>query len=621
MAMKVRNSNAVTSSQTRFSAAPMSDLEFSKLVDNPRLLTTLNAGDIVPVYCAEVLPHDTFSIDLDFITRQATLAVPVMGELVQDYYAFFVPNRVVNKSWNNVMGENTSGTWTAPEISLAPLVKPGMYATNNVQVPIGSVADYYGFPTQAPISLDILAQCHDLKFRGYVEIYNRYFRDENYQPPIPYTKLNAYNGFFQNTNTLISLFPGNSSISTSKEADGSYIAGGSFVKEVAGEGGYVGTPQDMPTMRTGFCALNLPLKANKIHDYFTSVLPSPQKGERVAVPIQGFVPLNTTDGVLSVMDNPLQFSNDLFEQGFETPLILKHDNTVATSDLSEVGEFATDQVIQATNLFADLKNAGVSVSVDDLRMSSSVQRVYELMARGGSRYVELINSFFGLDTDNPFNDIPTFLGHFRRDLDLFQTAQTSATPDGDGTPQGNLAAFGYTNKDGKLFTKTFLEHGYIHIFTVIRHKNIYSTMIDRDNFRMSMLDFYQPPLANISEQPVYTRQINPFASNATDGVWGYQEAWSEYRYEPSRCSGYMRNRGAVGTSADDLSVWNYADTMYPSTQVIANGEWLKSNTADVVARSTALSEREAPQFKLLINFHITKERPLPCYSVPGADIF
>lgn len=145
MAMKVRNSNAVTSSQTRFSAAPMSDLEFSKLVDNPRLLTTLNAGDIVPVYCAEVLPHDTFSIDLDFITRQATLAVPVMGELVQDYYAFFVPNRVVNKSWNNVMGENTSGTWTAPEISLAPLVKPGMYATNNVQVPIGSVADYYGF--------------------------------------------------------------------------------------------------------------------------------------------------------------------------------------------------------------------------------------------------------------------------------------------------------------------------------------------------------------------------------------------------------------------------------------------------------------------------------------------
>lgn len=621
MAMKVRNSNAVTSSQTRFSAAPMSDLEFSKLVDNPRLLTTLNAGDIVPVYCAEVLPHDTFSIDLDFITRQATLAVPVMGELVQDYYAFFVPNRVVNKSWNNVMGENTSGSWTAPEISLAPLAKLGMYANGRVQIPIGSVADYYGFPTQAPLSIEILSQCHDLKFRGYLECYNRYFCDQNYQPIIPYTKLNAYNGFFQPANSLISLFNGNSDISPSKASDGSYEGGGSFVKETVGEGGYFGNYQDMPTMRTSFSALGKPLKANKIHDYFTSVLPTPQKGERVAVPIQGFVPLNTTDYQLSTMDYPLLMSNADFDQGRETPLILKYDNTVGTADVTESGEFLTDGVIQATNLFADLQNAGVSVSVDDLRMSSAVQRVYELMARGGSRYVELINSFFGLDTDNPFNDIPTFLGHFRRDLDLFQTAQTSATPDGDGTPQGNLAAFGYTNKDGKLFTKTFLEHGYIHIFTVIRHKNIYSTMIDRDNFRMSMLDFYQPPLANISEQPVYTRQINPFADTAIDGVWGYQEAWAEYRYEPSRCSGYMRNRGAVGTSADDLSVWNYADTMYPVTQRIANGEWLKSNTADVVSRSTALSEREAPQFKLLINFHITKERPLPCYSVPGADIF
>lgn len=228
----------VTTGVTRFTKSPMADVEFSRMVANPRWFLDMNAGDIVPVYYSEVLPHDTFSVDLDFVLRQATVLFPTMGSMNVDFYAYFVPNRIINDSWKNVQGENTSGFWTAPEVSLAPL-----YAgVSDVQIPIYSVADLYGFPTQLPIKAEYLQRCNDLKFRGYLEIYNTYFRDENYQPPVPYSKLNVYNGFLTPTRSLISLNPEadpyggtDDPISPDTPADGS-VYDGAVIKSVYGDG-------------------------------------------------------------------------------------------------------------------------------------------------------------------------------------------------------------------------------------------------------------------------------------------------------------------------------------------------------------------------------------------------
>lgn len=619
--MSSKYTQSVTSGKTHFSSAPMAELEFSIMTDNPQHLTTFSAGDIVPVYCAEVLPHDTFKIDLDFVTRQATVAVPVMGQLVQDFYAFFVPNRIVNKSWKNVMGENTSGSWIAPSVSLAPLVTADRGLT--YKVPVGSIADYYGFPTQLSIPYTVLGQCHDLKFRGYLEIINNFFRDENYQPPYAYSKLNVYNGFFEPDGSEYSL-DGKSGLFVPNltESDGSF-AGGSIVKELFGDGSTNIQGVGGLNKKTSYSMLNRPIKANKLHDYFTSVLPSPQKGRQVALPVRGFAPLNTTDNV-SIFDKNLKLSSssilgnngDIRNLGINITDNYSGD-VVATADHASGTTFAN---INGSNVVADLGQSGVAISVTDLRLSSAIQRVYEILGNGGSRYTEFINSFFGITVDNPFDDIPMFLGHFRRDLDLFQTAQTSASPSGDvgaGTPQGNLTAYGYTNKGGNFFHKTFNEHGYIHIFTVIRHRNVYPAFLSRDNFRLSMLDFYSYPLANISEQPVYTREINPFNEPSVEnpGVFGYQEAWAEYRYEPDRVSGYMRP--GIDQS---LAMWNYADD-FSSDLISADGEFMFSNTEDVVSRSTAIQDRAYPQFKCQLMFHITKERAMPVYSIPGADIF
>lgn len=614
----------VATGKTHFVKTPVVDVEHSKQVVYPRLDTTFNAGDLIPVYCNEVLPGDTFSMDIESVVRLSTLKVPFSGELYLDIYAFFVPNRVVNESWKNVQGENTSGYWVAPEVSLCPLYS--LKKSSAVAVPVGSVADYYGFPTQGSIPASVLHQCNDLKFRGYLEIYNNYFRDQNYQPPIPYSKLNVYNGFFESLGSTINYSGSTGDVYSSGSADGSY-PDGAIVKAVAGSG------SDIPTITTqsfptSWSALDAPLKANKMHDYFTSGLPSPQKGPEVVMSLSGQLPV--TFGF-----NP----EPNYYQGDYMKLLLSSDITggsaytlgiAASPRMSEDQGITRDATVRAntygggdddinlgvlvkgTNLSGEVDLTGVGLSIDELRMSSAVQRVYETLARGGSRYIEYIASMFGIETENPFKDIPTRLGHIRLSLDMYQTAQTSASQEGN-TPQGNLTAYSYTDKNGHLFTHTFLEHGYVHCLAVVRHKNVYTSFMARDNFRLNAIDFYQPPLANISEQPVYSREINPFGTNANGGFC-YQEAWAEYRYEPDRVSAYARS----GIS-ESLSLWNLSDE-FDSSLNYSNGDWLKSNTQQILDRSLAVSSSIAHQIKGFFQFKIVKDRPLPVYSIPGMDV-
>lgn len=616
--------------ESHFSEAVTGELAFSRMLSSPTELTTFNAGEIVPIGCFEVLPHDTFKVDLDFVIRQTTALKPTMGSMKVDFYAFEVPNRVVNDSFVNVMGENSSGSWTAPEVSLAPLVAAsGSYTLpTTVQIPVGSLADHYGFPTQAAIPTSVLQMCHDLKFRGYVAIYNEYFRDQNYQPPIQLSKLNVYQNFFHvGLATYIDGSSGtaNSTINVgaSKAPDGSFGTG-AVAKAIWGDGAQIRMSASYVAggvTSNVFNALNAPLRANKLHDYFTSVLPSPQRGAEVLLPLNGVAPLTvgntykvTPDGAAA--GSGIAFANSIYS-GTTFYNILGtglNGSTGGVSRLSASSETAGNYAVDVTNLYADLSRA-TSATLADLRTAAAVQQIYEALARGGNRFREIVRVLFGLDVDDPFNNVPRLLGHFRRELDLYQTAQTSQSAE-NATPQGNLAAFGYTSSSGYLFKKTFLEHGYVHIFAVVRHKNIYSSYLGRDNFRMNMLDFYTPQLANISEQPVYAREINPWQGNSQ--AFGYQEAWAEYRFDPDRCSGLMRP-GVPGS----LAVWNYADD-YNSSLAIATGEWLKSNSQAVLDRTLAVQSlvvENAPQLLGQFRFRIDKERPMPTYSIPGLDIF
>lgn len=615
------NQSPVTNSQTRFTGASFGEVERSRMLSVCEHLTTFNAGDIVPIMYEEVLPSETLSLKVSSVIRQTTLLTPTMGRMEYEIHAFFVPNRVVNKSTQAVFGENYNGSWTSAEVVYAPLLRSDVSDNIGISVPVGSVADYYGYPTQTRIPAPILKQCNDLKFRGYIEIYNRYFRDENYQAPIAYSKLNVYEGFFERGLSPVPSsvnFNGSGTTPTfnySTPADGQYAAGA--IKHALCEGQWSSTggstSVENRALVSVFNALGRPLKANKKHDYFTSVLPSPQKGPSVFVPVDvPSLPVGATSSRHAASVSGIHFvgssgvpsgGSAYFVGSSSSGYMMNGTNSVPPSNTT---------VLFPDNLFA-MPTDSVTVSLSDIRQAAAIQQVYETLARGGSRYVEYIRSFFSLEVENPFEDIPTHLGFIRRPLELYQTAQTSSSVEGS-TPQGNLAAFGYSTSDGELFTKTFNEHGYVHIFVVVRQNNIYSSYMARDNFRRSMLDFYQPPLANLSEQPVYLREINPFASNGNNAVFGYQEAWAEYRMDPDRVSGYMRPG-----LADSLAIWNYADD-FDSSLAVADGNWLKSNAQSVLDRTLAVTSEVSHQFKGQFVFEIDKELPMPTYSVPGMDI-
>lgn len=629
-----------------FSKAVFGETESSRMIASPVHFTDFNAGDLIPIYCREILPDESMEMDIDFVIRQSTLLTPTMGNMHIDIYAYFVPNRIVNQSWKAVMGENYNGSWTANSVSLAPLATVASLP-NGIKFPVGCIADYYGFPTQGVIPVSVLSQCHDLKFRGYVMIWNERFRDQNYQAPIPMSTLNVYQGFLTSRSTSSTLgvsldgsvtVPGGIHIPGQFPSDGSFGVG-SIKESIYGSGNSgsvltIGNFVSSGDQYSSFKAYDKPLKANKLHDVFTSVLPSPQKSQSsIFAPVTGnlifTVPSTrvstTTTNIINTNQPPL-FLRSVDGAGLPNNAVFGTTTGSGSSNTSlgaflpaslEDGNvkqvFPTNLATYSTDVNADV--TGLALSVDDIRMASAIQQVYETLARGGSRYREIVASFFGIEVDDPYSDIPQCLGHISRDLDLYQTAQTAASSEGS-TPQGNLAGFGYTSSGGKLFSNhRFIEHGYLHVLAVVRHRNIYCSYLARDNFRLNMLDFYFPNLANISEQPVFAREVNPFCPNPNN-AFGYQEAWYEYRFEPDMVSGYSRPQPS---GVESFALWNYADDFNSSLQ-ISSGDWLRSNSEEVLNRTLAVTSSVAPQFKAQFKFRVDKTPPMPTYSDPGMDI-
>lgn len=596
------------SSAVRFEKAPLAELEHSKMRVAPRTYTTYNAGDIVPIRCIEVLPHTNVKMSIDVINRLlSAMIVPTMGNMIMDVRAYYSSIREVNDSWKNVTGENTSGYWSAPEVELAPL-----YPLNKpaVQIPIGSVADYYGLPTQKAIPASVLSNMSDTIFKQYCHIYNEYYRDTNYQPPISFSKLNVYQGFLLPQNSAVSIDPlvnGNVVIQSHEplSSDGS-MPSGAVAKALYGEGTrMINGNITIPSRITNFSALNKPFKANKLHDEFTSALPSPQRGPEVFFGVGEVAPI-ITENELHALEIPIQLRK---EDGSSTTGPLGTD--FGYLQVSEGTPISNADLVKQTNLVADLSQA-TGISVNDLRKSAAIQQIYEQLGRSGARYREFLKSFFGLNVENVFKDIPIELGHVRVNLDMFQVAQTSSSD--EESPQGNLSAYSYTDKGGYLFDFTALEHGFIHILVTVRQPNLYSSAVNPYWFRRSTLDWYYPQLANIGEQPMRLALLNPFRSDSMERVIGYQEAWYEYRYESDITTGYCR------TGLDEtLGSWTYADNFDENFQVV-NGDWLKSNAQEVLDRSLAVTSAVAPQFIACFTFNIEKEIPMPTYSVPGMDI-
>lgn len=536
-------------SEQHYAQVPHAEIRRAKFQRDFNLLTTMNEGDLVPIYLDEVLPADTFKINLNALVRMATPLYPVMDNAYMDFYFFFVPARLLWKHFQNLMGQNDSTFWAETTEYTTPVTTAPEGGWN-----VGTLADYFGIPTGVS-GLKV----NSLPFRAYAKVWNEWFRDENLQQPV------------------------------TQSMDDTTTAG-------------VNTGTNLSDAEAG----GLPLKVCKYKDYFTSCLPSPQKAaEPVTIPLTGNAPIKgyKDEG----RTNPVTGEASTFYS----------IGPAEAGEKVQVGQIGADKQGLAmywgrngslTYLGAELGNI-TGATINELRQAIAVQHIFERDARTGTRYKEILKGAWGVTSPDARLDRSEYIGGHRMPINVNQVIQTSST---DSTsPQGNTGAYSMTTLSRNMCTYSATEHGYVLGLAAIRVDHSYQQGLSRLWTRNTRFSYYDPMLANLGEQAVLNQEIYAQGKPQDEEVFGYQEAWADYRYRTNMVTSEMRS-----TYKQTLDAWHYADK-YGELPTLSSS-WIKEGTENI-DRTLAVQSSNSHQF--ICNFYYEQAwtRPMPIYSVPGID--
>lgn len=561
--------------EAHFNQVPNLEITRSKFKRDQDVKLTFDAGQLIPFYVDEVLPGDTFSVDNIGLCRMGTPIFPVMDNCYLDYYYFFVPNRIVWEHWKEFMGEVTDEPWVQTTEYTVPTIKISADKTGAEPVACpkeNSILDYMGIPTKF-VSGDNTAEVNALPIRAYVKIWNEWFRDQNVDNP---------------------------AINTNKDATTDYKDSGKDASlETILQEAYTG---------------GRPLPVNRFHDYFSSTLPSPQRAsESVKIPMLGNAPVilyndtKLTDaeqgGIITNKTASFEGSGTLDAQ-----IANKGMGEGFLAMLSGRGSNSPNDTTGYTKFMgADLSGVA-GATINQLRQAFQVQKYFEELARGGSRYREQIYSLFRTRISDKTVQVPEYLGGDRIMINMNQVIQTSATT--RESPQGNVSAMSVTGFGKSAFTKSFEEHGWVIGVMCIRHDHTYQQGIERMWSRKNKLDYYFPVFANLGEQAVLKKELYATATSTDNEAFGYQEAWADYRMKPNRICGAFRSN-ATGT----LDSWHYGDNY--SSQPALSQEWMKEGSSEIARTLAVENTVNEPQFIMDMLVKNTTVRPMPLYSVPG----
>ena len=554
--------------ERHFNQVPETHVSRTRFNRDQNILTTFDAGKLIPFYVDEVLPGDTFSVDTAAIIRMTTPKYPVFDDAFIDFYYFFCPNRILWDNFKRFMGEADDNPWMPTKTYKVPKILISGDSTEKSYPAEQTILDYMGVPTKAVKGTDKKIEINALPIRAYVKIWNEFFRDQNV---------------------------GNPAVNKTDDKDTNYGTGTATGEEKdATEENILNN-----AVNGGFC-----LPVSKFHDYFSSCLPFPQRGPEVTIALSGNAPVKLYKDTSLNEIAQLTGSGILGTMTTDSPAKPYVGNMETGTGQVMLGNFVNHEGVLGT----DLQNIEAA-TINQLRQAFAVQHYYEALARGGSRYREQVRALFGVSISDKTVQVPEYLGGGRYHVNINQIVQTSGQQTENDTPLGETGAMSVTPINESSFTKSFEEHGFIIGVMCVRHNHSYQQGLERFWSRSDRLDYYFPQFANIGEQPVKKKEIMLTGTATDDETFGYQEAWADYRMKPNRVSGKMRSN-AEGT----LDFWHYADNY--NTVPTLSQEWMNEGKTEI---ARTLIVQNEPQFFGAIRVMNKTTRCMPLYSVPGLE--
>jgi len=567
------------------------EIAFSRprsVIPIPNTITaTCNSGELVPFYIKEVIPGDTVQIDVQkSLFRMLSPVVPTMDSLEVSVAYFYMPMRLCTQNARDIekiFGVNVSGAF-------APAQESTFYSTGNLfsaggtaaKIEAGDLGQYLGWP----IGYYPTSSCpaNTMLIRMYNTIWNDYYRDENLQNP------NAYAGW----NSV-------GSVSTAANCWSQSAC--------------------QPLLHT--C---------KTHDYFTTSLPSPQRGSAVTLGLTNSsgsssvnlsnassLPLITSTGLYGVGNikfGSSSYSNLTSGSNYIAGLYLTNSPSASSLPVFNFNAgsstVATNNCdINRTNLRVNATGATVDLSdftfdVNQVRLAFASQQLLELDSRGGSRFKELLITHYGTAPNDDTLSRPKYLGGTKFDINILQVLQTAVSDDSPiGQPGATSNTFNNTNN---IISQSFKENGYIMGLFTIRPIQSYSQGVPSYLTINERTDIYWPVFAHIGEQPVMKSEIY-WNTTTNNNVFGYQEAWIRYKTNPNRVAGF------VAPAAGDSTLTNWSYTTNFSTAPTLNSSFITQDSS--VVGDTLYDTETSTQFLFQIYTNTVYTTQIPVHCVPA----
>lgn len=542
---------------------------------------TTEFGRLTPILCEPVIPADKFSVNTTLKIRFAPMTLPVMERFKAYVHYWFVPNRLIWDNWEKFITGGETGVEDSQHPY--PVIKCGdnldlrsggfVHSSNFFN---GSLFDYLGFPAvdENDGTFDQVAESEEyfkyfdaLPFKAYQLIYNEFYRDQNLEEPFDIRK----------------------------DLDG------------------IQSPNGDGYLENGLMTLRYHAWRK---DYFTSALKDPQRGPDVTLPFYGDLPIVGTGDYTVILNKAfptnggraedLEFhseGSDRLDIGVTVPgSIVPNDAPASIMGDQNAGNVAAKLAIDQD----DMKMA----SINDIRKGFALQRLYEIAARVGGRYVENILGNFGVFAGDARLQRPEYLGGSSIPIYVGDVLQTSETTE-DGTPLGMPAGVAGALGSAKAFTRTFKEHGWIIGIMFVQPDATYCQGVPRKFLKRDRLDFLWPTFANIGEQEIQSQELYfDFAATAevNEAGFGYTPRYAEYRFGQSGIHGDFR-----GSLAD------FHDARIFSSRPVLNNEFIRvkptgNNTG--LNRIFAVTDQQYDHIWVHLFNDISVRRKLPKYGTP-----